>query len=337
MRPAWKQPCKCAAHPWRPLQWDHVNQNQLKAFESGLRGSEAYCHTPDRKGPRQNSTIAWQDQQPVVQQLSQPGHRQRQHMAEKYQEETPRAVAAVHMGSVVQRQMPQSSLGSGHTSDRAVSRPGQQASCLKGSYKSQSAHRHPHSQLPQASCQHPSSVYATQRPSSASGLACSSPLQNTSVAGQRGADGRGNQCKQRLERSRTGRSSPGTSSPGRVMKDRSPQSGRDGMRKSVSPGRQSPSWAAVSSKHQIDRLDVDVAQHGHFNTHGQHASRVGHTGHTVQPGRSASASPTAMGNWIRWEADDNAHQVSNLQLLSIRASNFITVSSVLTKLVEPLA
>ena len=36
-RPAWVQPVKCAAHPWRPLQWDHVNQNQLSAFEQDLR------------------------------------------------------------------------------------------------------------------------------------------------------------------------------------------------------------------------------------------------------------------------------------------------------------
>ena len=38
-RPAWVQPGKCAGHPWRPLQWDHVSQAQLIAFEAGLRGS----------------------------------------------------------------------------------------------------------------------------------------------------------------------------------------------------------------------------------------------------------------------------------------------------------
>ncbi|KAL0055424.1 hypothetical protein WJX82_000300 [Trebouxia sp. C0006] len=53
IRPAWVQPCKCAPHPWRPLQWDHVNQLQLKAFESGsAEKHQARGHT---------NGMAWHD------------------------------------------------------------------------------------------------------------------------------------------------------------------------------------------------------------------------------------------------------------------------------------
>lgn len=65
-RPAWVGPGKCAGHPWRPLQWDHVSQAQLIAFEAGLHGTPPSPEAADQQPSQARRTVAWEDDEQLA-------------------------------------------------------------------------------------------------------------------------------------------------------------------------------------------------------------------------------------------------------------------------------
>ena len=291
IRPAWVQPCKCAPHPWRPLQWDHVNQLQLKAFESGLREAGAAPQVSDRRVPEQCSRLAWQDQQPQTAQMNKSeGVAAQQPIAKSQPKALPHAVAPVAQHSRQRQHVQQEPIS---PEDRrlagvhvqSVVQPGKPAACLRGSLASQGGTRRVHRPSGQASCQHTSAVYASPRPMSA---ACTP---GRASARKHSAEGKHRPCKAKV----------GSSSHGNSQ-----------ARKQLSLCRDSPAKAGSAEKHQARGHTNGMAWHDGLCSGAQHASRVQSNGQADEPKRRGSASPTVMKNWIRWEASENDHEVSGL-------------------------
>ena len=288
VRPAWVQLCKCAPHPWRPLRWDHVNQLQLKAFESGLREAGAATKIPDRRVPEQCSRLAWQDQQPQMNKSE--GEAAQQPIAKSQPKPLPHAVASVAGHSRQWQHVQQEPIS--HEQRRlagvhvqSVFQPGKPAACLPGPLASQGGARGVHRPSGQASCQHTSPVYASPRPVSA---ACTAGRPS---ARQHSAEGKRSPCK-----AKAGSSSHGNSQ----------------ARKQVSLCRDSPATAGSAEKRQARGLTNGMAPHDEQCSGTQHVSRVQSNGQADEPKSNASASPTIMKNWIRWEASENDHAVSGL-------------------------
>ena len=298
MRPPWVQPCKSAPHPWRPLQWDHVSQIQLRAFESGLRGSNNCVQASSSKQPQQSCSNACQGQQPLAAQARPHAKRQiqRQPMGPRQlAPEMPHAIAAIgnHTGRQVQMQQVQQQLSVSPadrhvSSGKSVSWLGQQAGCLKRSYASQAGVRHPDCPPMHGSCQHTSAGDAPDRPASAVHMASRSSMRQSS------AGGKGRSCRAGLDTSSPGNGSQGLSTTGAHKPS-----------KAVSSARHRSVRQAVTHQAEVKSEDVSTAQHSDGRSRVQAASR----GQNVLPTCSASASPTVMGNWIRWEATEHVDEV----------------------------
>ncbi len=291
IRPAWVQPCKCAPHPWRPLQWDHVNQLQLKAFESGLRGAGGATEVSDRRVPEQCSRLAWQDQQPQTTQTNKSeAEAAQQPIAKSLPKPLPHAVAPVARHSRQRQHMQQEPIS--HEQRRlagvhvqSVFQPGKPAACLPGPLASQGGARRVHRPSGQASCQHTPAVYASPGPMSASCTPGRAP------ARQHSAEGKLSPCKAKA----------GTSCHGNSQ-----------ARNQLSPCRDSPAKAGNAEKRQARGHTNGMARNDGLCSGAQHASRVQSSGQADEPKRSASASPRVMKNWIRWEASENDYEVSGL-------------------------
>lgn len=287
MRPPWRQPCKCAPHPWRPLQWDHVSQNQLKAFETGLRGSDDCIQASGRQQTHQSCRDACQSQQPSAAQAKLHAYRQSQCQPVGQGQPAPgmpHAIAAVknHTSRQVQMQQLQQQMSvrpDRHVSHgKSVSWLGQAAGYLKRPYASQAGVRQPDCP-PTGSCQHTSAVNAPDRPASAVHMAGRSSVRQHRA-------GAASSCR-----------------AGAGFDSRSHCKGSQGL---STAGAVKPSKAVSSAK----SMNVSAAQHSGGQSRGQPASRGQECGQGVVPARSASASPTVMGNWIRWEAPENTDEVS---------------------------
>ena len=84
-RPAWVQPSKCAAHPWQPLQWDHVTQAQLIAFENGLRGTLPGPRATDQQPSQPCRMVAWENKEhPVAGSRQAAYHHQQQQQQQQH-------------------------------------------------------------------------------------------------------------------------------------------------------------------------------------------------------------------------------------------------------------
>lgn len=290
-RPAWVQPCKCAPHPWRPLQWDHINQLQLKAFESGLREAGAAFEVSDRRMPEQSSRLAWQDQQLQTAQMNRSeGEAAQQPVAKSQPKPLPHAVDPVARHSRQRQHVQQEPIS--HEQIRlagvhvqSVFQPGKPAACLHVPLASQSGARQVHRPSGQASCQHTSAVYASPRPMSASCTPGRAP------ARQHSAEGKRSSCK----------ATAGSSSHGNSK-----------AREQLSRCRDSPAKVGSGEKRQARGHNNGMAQHDGPCSGAQHASRVQSSGQADEPKRTASASPTVMKNWIRWEVSENDYEVSAL-------------------------
>ena len=286
MRPPWKQPCKCAPHPWRPLQWDHVSQNQLKAFETGLRGSDD-CIQAGRQQTNQSCRDACQGQQPSAAQPKLHAYRQ-MHSQPAGQGQpapgVPHAIAAVKNHTSRQQQMQQLQQQLSVSPDRHVSNAksvswlGQPPGYLKRSHASQAGIRQPDCP-PTGSCQHTSAVNAPDRPASAVHMAGRSSVRQHRA-------GKASSCR-----------------AGAGFDSRSHCKGSQGL---STTGADKPSKTRSTAKSE----SVSTAQHRCGQSRGQPAGRGQDCQQRVLPMRSASASPTVMGNWIRWEAPENADEVS---------------------------
>lgn len=291
IRPAWVQPCKCAPHPWRPLQWDHVNQLQLKAFESGLREAGGATEFSDKRVPEQCSRLAWQDQQPQTAHMNKSeGEAAQQLIAKAQPKPLPHAVAPVARHSRQRQHMQQEPMRREQTRlagvhVQSVLQPGKPAASLHGPLASQGGARQVHRPSGQASGQHTSDVYASP------GLMSASCTTGRAPARQHSAEGKHSPCK-----AKAGSSSHGNSQ----------------ARKQLSLCRDSPAEAGSPEKRQARNHTNGMARHDDFCSGAQHASRVQSSGQADEPKRSASASPTVMKNWIRWEASENEYEVSGL-------------------------
>lgn len=193
VRPAWVQPCKCAPHPWRPLQWDHVNQLQLQAFESGLRGAGGAPEVSDRRVPEQCSRLTWQDQQPQTAQMNKSeGEAAQQPTAKSQPKPMPHAVAPVARHSRQRHHMQREPISheqrrSADVHVQSVSQPGKSAACLHGPLASQGGATWVQRPSGQASCQHTSVVFASPGPMSVSCTPGRTPARQQSTEGKRSA------------------------------------------------------------------------------------------------------------------------------------------------------
>ena len=291
VRPVWVQPCKCAPHPWRPLQWDHVNQLQLKAFESGLRGAGGATEVSDRRVPERSIRLAWQDQQQQTAQMNKSkGEAAQQPIAASQPKPLPHAVAPVARHSRQRQHVQQEPISHEHrrlagVHVQSVFQPGEPAACLHGPLASQDGTRWVHRPAGQASCQHTSAVYASPGPMTAASAPGRAPARHHSAGGKRSP------C-----RAEAGNSCHGNSQ----------------ARKQLSLCRDSPAKAGSPEKRQARGHTTGMAQHDGLCSGAQHADRVQSSGQADEPKRGASASPMVMKNWIRWEASENGDEVSGL-------------------------
>ncbi|DBA67288.1 TPA: hypothetical protein ACH3X2_001593 [Trebouxia sp. C0005] len=290
VRPAWVQPCKCAPHPWRPLQWDHVNQLQLQAFESGLRGAGGAPEVSDRRVPEQCSRLTWQDQQPQTAQMNKSeGEAAQQPTAKSQPKPMPHAVAPVARHSRQRHHMQREPISheqrrSADVHVQSVSQPGKSAACLHGPLASQGGATWVQRPSGQASCQHTSVVFASPGPMSVSCTPGRTPARQQSTEGKRSAG-----------KVRAGNSCHGNSQ----------------ARKQLSRCRDSPAKAGNAEKRQARGHTNGMAPHDGLCSGTQHVSRVQSSGKADEPKRSASASPMVMKNWIRWEASENEDEAES--------------------------
>lgn len=229
-------------------------------------------------------------------------------MARGQQDMMPHAVAAARNQSVRQRQVKLSDgPGPRHKSVKSCSQPWQPISCLKEFNASQAECRKPDSAVGLANCCHSASAYMPQTPAAAPTLPCSGARKQASSTRQQHADGTGYHYQQGPDASRAGSNSLDSKGTCKVSCDL-PTAGRSGAGKSASPGKDSPDRLQNLSRHRVKGQPGYMAQ-AVGCTGGQSAIKVQQQSQPVHSWRTASASPSLLGNWIRWEAGHGGDEV----------------------------
>lgn len=335
-RPAWVNPGKGAAHPWQPLQWDHVSQAQLIAFEAGLRGTPAspQAAQPDASEPCR--MVAWETEQPAAGSQRTAPH-QGQQQQQDHQPPGPCDIAQDSCAAVRNHAWA-SPRGTGQaaTSRQEASRTSDsRPSCLPSAHHSTQGYTSQHrprqsvraGQSP--SCQHFRAQRPMQRPSG------DCPRRDSAV-NQPTGDG---SCPQTRAQ--------GTSGRGKVQKDSKTTPGRVCM--SLSSGRAGTSCSPDKSRHDKAVGPSKGQRQGPAGCRAHPSSAHGNAECAAQAHGSSQqrsqrkpgspAGPTHMTNWVQWESHDdkvgeNAKRVSFHLQLSV-ACLFAVPAQLMTVLTCP--
>ena len=307
-RPAWVRPGKCAAHPWPPLQWDHVSQAQLIAFEAGLRESQSSLSATAlvQQPSEQRRTVVWEDQDGNLRQAA--SHRsQKSQQSHRQLSTAPGSSAALKEQSwtaqgQVGHDVPskyRAPLASG-AQRTSLLQPAMQHS-LQG-YGAQYQERQPCKAAPPSPCQQYSGKPSAQE-------SIREPFRHESAGRKPRAAAMPSPSKAKEDTGRGGRHKEDRSSPCKAGTSSSPgQLGSSFGYISVSPDRaESPSKAPKGVV---------------TDSRPQHAGKQLCKQQKGQRKRSLSSSPTHMSNWVRWEACDEV--VSQLHLLASPVKHFRT-------------
>ena len=308
-RPAWVQPGKCAAHPWRPLQWDHVSQAQLIAFEAGLRGTVPSPRAADQQSSQPCRTVAWENDEQLAAGPRQPVSHHRQQQQQRQQQQLQQQQEQLSDKLCDARQDSRAGMH-GHAwaapagtskHDGARVCDSRHSCSLVARHSTQGyAVLHKPKQAGTAAsptCQHSNAQRPKQPPSTlapghqSAGREQSSTDSSCLLSNTKGASSRADVQRDNRLGSRMACMSP---APTRIGASSSPGQGSP-SKAAVSPSKVQNQWAAGCSTQP-------VSAHGNAQPA---ALPRGSSQQKRQHKHGSSASPTRMQNWVRWESDQD--------------------------------
>lgn len=318
-RPAWVNPGKCAAQPWRPLEWDHVSQAQLIAFEAGLRRTppSPQAAQPDASEPCR--VVAWETEQSAAGSQQTAPHQGQQQQQDFQPPGTCDATQDSHAAVRKHAWAPPQGTGQAATSGREASSTFDgHPSCSPSAHHStqgntmQHKTRQPIGAGQSSPCQH----FRAQRPMQRPSRDCprhDSAVNQPTVAGS---------CLQSRAQGTSGRveiRKDNRTSPDKLCM--APSSGGAGT--SGSPGQSRPGKAVGASKGQRQGA---AGYRAHLaSPHGNAECAAQAHGSSQQRNQSKPglpAGPTHMKNWVQWESHqdkvkDHAKRVNSQLQLSV--------------------
>ena len=297
-RPAWVQSGKCAAHPWRPLQWDHVSQAQLNAFETGLRASQSSPSATalNQQPSGQCRMVAWEDEEQSQARLRQAASHQGQkhQLSHRQLSTTPGSCAALREQPWTGRGQANHAVPSKYRAPLASSahctsllQPAMQHS-VQG-YGAQHHERQPCKAAIFSPCQQTSDGSSAKE--STRGL-----FRHDSAGRKHRAAATPYPSKAKGDTGRCGRNRGDKSSPCKAGTPPSPIQ----LGKSLDCCKVSPDRAGSPSKGHKEAVTESRTQNAALHHDGKQADQE----QKGQQKPSLSLSPTQMSNWIRWEACD---------------------------------
>ena len=320
-RPAWVQPSKCAAHPWRPLQWDHVSQAQLIAFEAGLRGAPPSPRAADQQPSQPCRTVAWEKEEQLAAGSRQAAPHQGQQQQRQQQQQQQQHLELSHKLCDARQDSRAGMLGHAWATPAGISRP--EAARVSDSRRSCSPVVR-HSTQGYAALHKPKQAGTAAPPSTCRHSHAQRPLQHPSREPLR------HQSARKQQSSADGscfRKTAGASDRPDVQRDNkmsphmacmSPSPARIGA--SFSPGKDSPNKAVVGpskmqNEHAAGSLPQPVSARGNAQPAAlAHGSSQQKRQQKRQHKRGLSASPAHMQNWARWESDLDKVRCFNLEV-----------------------
>ena len=330
-RPVWVGPGKCAGHPWRPLQWDHVSKAQLLAFEAGLRGTPPSPRAADLQPSQAHRTVAWEDDEQVAggsrQTASRLGHCHQQLQQQQLQQEQQQQQKQLQQ--LKQQQLQQQQQQNGQLSRKQCgARPDWRAdvhgpawATQAGKSMREAARVSPNSRSCSPVVQHSTQGHAAlntpkQTSKAVSRVTCQHSdgqqlmhqpcrevvRQQSAGKQQCKVDGSWSHSRSKGASSRPDSQKDNMMRPGMASMSPSPRRGT-----SASPSKGSPNQAAVGSgkvqhRHAAGCTPQPVAARGHAQP-----AAVAHGGSQQKRQHKCglSPSPTHMQNWVRWESDQD--------------------------------